>query len=173
MPDFAPYEPDAAGPGAPLHSVIRKATADDLDGLASIQLAAVTRTREDWASVIDKSFADDRLLLLAEIDGQVGAFAQSHFLEEHPVDHGPAGFYLTGLTVVPAFRRAGLGRELTTQRLDWIGDRAGEAWYFASVGNESSIRLHREFGFAEVRRSPVIHGVSFGVGEGVLFRASI
>lgn len=173
MPDFAPYDPAARGSGAPIRAVMRPATHGDLDGLASIQLTAVTRTRADWATVIDKSLSEDRLLLVAEVDGRIVAFAQSHFLEEHAVDHGPAGYYLTGVTVVPACRRAGLGREMTVARLDWINDRADEAWYFASLENRASIRLHSEFGFDEVRRAPVLHGVSFAAGEGALFRTDL
>ena len=173
MPDFAPYDPEARGSGAPIRAVIRPATRDDLDGLATIQLAVVTRTRDDWATVVDKSLGEDRLLLVAEADGQIAAFAQSHFLEEHPTDRGSAGFYLTGVTVVPAYRRSGLGREMTVARLDWIHDRADEAWYFASVDNNASIRLHQEFGFAEVRRAPVLHGVTFDSGEGALFRSDL
>ena len=170
MPDFAPFDPDATGSGAPVRALIREATHDDLDSLAAIRLAVVTRTREDWATVIDKALDDDRLLLVAEIDGEIGAFAQSHYLEEHPVDHGPAGFYLTGVTVIPAHRRTGLGRTLTAARLDWIGQRADTAWFFASADNAASIRLHEEFGFGEVCRGPVIHGVTFDSGEGILFR---
>lgn len=124
--------------------------------------------------MIGKSLEGNRLLLVANVDGHIAAFAQAHFLDEHPVDHGPAGCYLTGVTVVPSYRRSGLGRELTVARLDWINDRADEAWYFANANNRSSIQLHREFGFVEVGRAPIIHGVNFsGDGEGVLFRASL
>lgn len=171
MPDFAPFVPEGRGAAPPIKAVIRSATHDDLDGLSAIRLAVVTRTRDDWATVIDKALNEDRLLLVAEVDGEIGAFAQCHFLEEHAADHGPAGFYLTGVTVVPAHRRVGLGRELTVARLGWIHDRAEKAWYFASADNASSINLHTEFGFEEVRRAPVIHGVTFDSGEGILFRA--
>lgn len=173
MPDFAPYDPDARGSGAPIRAVIRPATHDDLDQLSGFTLAVVTRSRDDWAVMIDKSLAADRLLLVAEVGGRIVAFAQSHHLDEHPNDHGPAGFYLTGVTVQPAYRRSGLGRDMTVARLDWINDRADEAWYFASVENLASIHLHREFGFEEVRRASVLHGVSFDSGEGVLFRSDL
>ena len=94
-----------------------------------------------------------------------GSYAQ------HPVDHGPAGFYLTGVTVLSGYRRAGLGRSFTVARLDWIRKRADEAWYFANADNRTSIQLHLEFGFEEVRRAQVIHGVTFDGGEGILFRS--
>lgn len=174
MPGFSTYDPDSRGTGAPVSGVIRQAKHDDLDALTLIELTAITRTREDWQTVIDKAFDDpDRLLLVAEVDGDITGFAQTNFLEKHPVNHGPAGFYLTGVTVIPAYRRRGLGRALTVARLDWIRERANEVWYFASSANQSSIELHLAFGFEEVQRAGTIHGVTFDGGEGILFRASL
>lgn len=173
MPKFAPYDLTAKGLGAPVRAVIRRATHDDLDALAALKLAVVTRSRDDWADMIDKSLEDDRLLLVADIEGEIAGFAQAHFLEQHPVNHGPAGFYLTGVTVLSNYRRAGLGRSFTVSRLDWIRKRADEAWYFANADNRTSIQLHLEFGFEEVWRAQVIHGVTFDGGEGILFRSSL
>lgn len=66
---------------------IREATAADLDALAAIELAAVTRTRADWIEMIEKVRGHDRLLLVADMGGEIAGFAQTHFLAEHPVDH--------------------------------------------------------------------------------------
>lgn len=174
MPGFAPYQPYTRGTGEPAAAVIRAATRDDLDALTGIALTAVTRNRDDWATVVDKSLDDeDRILLVADVDGGIAAFGQAHFLSRHPVDEAPAGFYLTGVTVVPEYRRRGLGRRLTVARLDWIRERADVAWYFASSANKSSIDLHLAFGFAEVLRARTIHGVTFSDGEGILFRAAL
>ena len=174
MPGFAPYDPDSRGRDAPVSGVISQATLDDLDALTLIELTAITRTPADWQKVIDKAFDDpDRLLLLAEVDGDIAGFAQTNFLEKHPVKYGPAGFYLTGVTVIPAYRRRGLGRALTAARLDWIRERANEVWYFASSANQSSIELHLAFGFEEVQRAHAIHGVTFNAGQGILFHSSL
>ena len=170
MAHYASYEPEAKRSGGPFAAVIRPATYADVPDLAAIDITVVVRTAEDWTAAIDKSSRGERLLLVAEIDGTVAGFAQAHRLDEHPVDHAPAGYYLTGVTVLPHYRRAGLARDFTLARLDWIQDRADEAWYFAATENAASIRLHDQLGFAEVSRSSSIHGVSFDGRGGVLFR---
>lgn len=174
MSGFSPYNPEATGMGGPVLAVVREATPDDLEPLTAFELTTVSRTRDDWETVIEKSLTDDdRLLLVAEVAGDVAAFGQAHFLPLHLVDHSPPGFYLTGVTVQPAYRRGGLGRRLTVARLDWIRERADAVWYFASSANQSSIDLHRAFGFVEVSRARTIHGVTFDAGEGVLLRAEL
>jgi ribosomal protein S18 acetylase RimI-like enzyme len=150
---------------------IRPATRDDVDGL--LDMTVVVRTRDDWETAIDKAARGERLLLVAEVEGVIAAFGQAHHLDEHPVDHAPPGWYLTGVTVLPPYRRSGLAYRLTTARLDWIAERTHEAWYFANAQNAASIRLHDELGFTEVSRAPAIHGVSFDGGGGVLFRRGI
>ncbi|MET0822646.1 MAG: GNAT family N-acetyltransferase [Aeromicrobium sp.] len=153
--------------------VIRPATRDDVDGLLAFDMTVVVRTRDDWTGLIDKALRGERLLLVAEVAGEIAAFGQAHHLDEHAVDHAPAGWFLTGVTVLPHHRRQGLGASLTTARLDWIAQRSDSAWYFAAADNVASIRLHTELGFVEVSRAPSIHGVSFAGGEGVLFRRSL
>jgi GNAT superfamily N-acetyltransferase len=150
--------------------VIRPSTRSDVEGLLAFDMTVVVRTRDDWVDAIDKAERGERLLLVAEVDGVIAAFGQAHRLDEHPLDHAPAGWYLTGVTVLPAYRRSGLARRLTAARLAWIADRADEAWYFANEQNAASIRLHHAFEFVEVSRAPSIHGVSFDGGEGVLLR---
>jgi phosphinothricin acetyltransferase len=150
--------------------VLRPATHADVAGLTAIDITVVVRTAEDWERAVDKTLEGERQLLVAEIDGTIGAFAQAHRLDEHPVDHAPAGYYLTGVTVLPPYRRAGLGREFTLARLEWIRERADAAWYFAAAENAASIRMHQQLGFTEVGRVPSIHGVVFEAGHGVLFR---
>jgi ribosomal protein S18 acetylase RimI-like enzyme len=149
---------------------LRPATHDDVDGLLAFDMTVVVRTRDDWADAIDKSLRGERMLLVADVDGTIAAFAQAHHLDEHPADHAPAGWYLTGVTVLPDHRRRGLGTSLTTARLDWISQRSDSAWYFANADNAASIGLHTALGFVEVSRAPSIHGVRFTGAEGVLFR---
>jgi ribosomal protein S18 acetylase RimI-like enzyme len=170
---YASYEPEAIRQGPPIDAALRPATHADIDGLTAIDITVVVRTAEDWSRAIDKTLEGERLLLVAEIAGTIGAFAQAHRLDEHPVDHAPAGFYLTGFTVLPSYRRASLAREFTLARLAWIKKRADEAWYFAAAENTASIRLHQQLGFVEVARAPSIHGVAFDAAEGVLFRRAL
>ena len=58
----------------------------------------------------------------------------------------PAGFYLGGVVVNPAFRRMGIGRALTQLRIEWVNDQAARLFYFANARNQATIDLHAEFG---------------------------
>jgi aminoglycoside 6'-N-acetyltransferase I len=84
----------------------------------------------------------------------------------------PAGHYLAGITVLPAFRRRGLASGLTEARLQWIWERADDAWYVVNARNQASLALHRKWGFREVGRGPGFHTVTFDGGEGVLLSAA-
>ena len=90
-----------------------------------------------------------------------------------PADTGPLGYYLTGVFVAPDRRHGGIGTALTQARLDWIGERADAAWFFANARNAASIELHRRFGFEEVSRRFSFPGLTFDGGEGILFRARL
>ncbi len=85
----------------------------------------------------------------------------------------PEGWYLGGVIVRPAWRRRGIGAALTAERLAWIAQRAGEAYYFVNARNRASIALHEPFGFVEVTRDFAFPGVTFEGGEGILFRAPL
>jgi ribosomal protein S18 acetylase RimI-like enzyme len=87
-----------------------------------------------------------------------------------PADTVPPGYYLTGLFVLPEQRGRGIGTALTRVRLDWIGERAADAWFFANARNTASIELHRRLGFEEVSRRFSFPGLTFEGGEGILFR---
>ena len=73
----------------------------------------------------------------------------------------PRGWYLTGVIVGPAFRRRGIGAELTRRRLAWVAERANEAFYFASAMYLSSIDLHTRFGFRQVNPDFAFPGAMF------------
>jgi len=64
----------------------------------------------------------------------------------------PAGCYLSGVLVDPAWRRHGIGTALTWARLRWVFARADEAFYVAGADNIASFRLHAALGFQELKR---------------------
>src|SRR5947209_20025307 len=114
----------------------------------------------------------ERWLLVAEIGGEAAAFGRvKHAGELTDWTGGPVprGWYLTGVIVGPAFRRRGIGAELTRRRLAWVAERADEAFYFASARNLSSIDLHAQFGFREVKPDFAFPGATFTGGRGVMF----
>ena len=75
-----------------------------------------------------------------------------------------------GIFVVPEQRGKGIGTGLTRMRLDWIRQRAAEAWFFANARNTASIALHRKLGFGEASRRFSFPGLTLDGGEGILFR---
>jgi ribosomal protein S18 acetylase RimI-like enzyme len=116
------------------------------------------------------------LTAVAECDGVVAGFGRSRWVEaitdcRYSV---PGGWYLLGVIVTPEMRRRGIATALTRYRLEWIGRRANEAFYFANSLNGASIDLHAKLGFIEIQRPFAFPDASFsGGGVGVLFRASL
>ncbi|MCO4262536.1 GNAT family N-acetyltransferase [Pseudarthrobacter sp. MDT3-26] len=89
-------------------------------------------------------------------------------------DDGPApsGHYLAGVTVLPAWRRRGVGAALTEARLRWVWARASEAWYVVNADNLVSIELHRRWNFTEMARGPRFHTTTFTGGLSLLMCAA-
>jgi ribosomal protein S18 acetylase RimI-like enzyme len=157
---------------------IREGGVADLDECAGLaRLAGAERTRGEWNESFRRSFEDPaHLLVVADSEGRIGAYGRAGLFEpapDAPDDTVPRGFYLTGVVVLPEQRGRGIATALTRARLDWIGKRAPEAWYFANARNTASIELHRRFGFEEVSRRFSFPGLTFEGGEGILFRASL
>jgi GNAT superfamily N-acetyltransferase len=179
---FADYHPSPAGQRrAPLPEgiVFAAAGSPDVEGIARLIAAregftheqALERARRWLAMPTDKHFQ-----LVARLDSSVVAHGRAAYTcvearaGQEPV---PIGWYLSGVTVDPTFRRRGIGRELTRRRLAWIAERATEAFYFANSRNLASIDLHRPFGFEEICRPFQFPGATFSGGIGVLFRARL
>ena len=55
--------------------------------------------------------------------------------------------------------------------MEWLAERADQAYYFANSSNRASIALHALFGFEELTHDFWYPDVSFTGGEGILFRA--
>ncbi|PFG42236.1 acetyltransferase (GNAT) family protein [Isoptericola jiangsuensis] len=115
------------------------------------------------AAVVD----DDRLVVVAAVDGEVVGWAKTH---RYRVADGAAraGHYLGGVTVHPRWRRHGIGTLLTTARMEWLAVRTDRVHYLVNARNGESIALHRRWGFVEVARARSFHGVTFAGGSGVL-----
>src|SRR5712691_2899707 len=134
--------------GATTGIVIRPALPADVEpciALAAGSGEPPTGLTEDLADA-------DRLLLVAERAGRVIGYGRAVWFQPGdgaPADTAPAGYYLVGLAVDASYRRRGIGSRLTRARLEWIGTRAAEAWYFANTRNTGSIGLHAWFGFRE------------------------
>lgn len=156
---------------------IRRATDADLAAIEQVEaLAGRTATASMLLPVLDDA---DRVLLVAEArDARGGApqivgWGKTHHYAT-PDGPAPAGHYLGGVTVAPAWRRRGVASRLVAARLAWIRGLPGaqDACYVVNARNAASLALHEPFGFVEVARGPRFHGVEFDGGEGVLLRVA-
>jgi ribosomal protein S18 acetylase RimI-like enzyme len=176
---FAEFAPGArAGPrlGAPEGLVIRPGRPADLPALAAIAAEREGEPTADWQARFERIFAttaagDSCLFVAALGETMVGYGKCAYFSPptDSPPNVAPAGFYLTGVVVDPAFRRRGLGLELTRARLEWIRERGPIAYYFANERNRVTIELHRALGFVELTRDFSHPHVRFEGGAGIFF----
>ena len=184
MSKFAEYVPGRAGGLPPLSDaeglVIRAATKTDLLPLAAIAAEREGEAVEEWEERFARLYAQvtsgAAALLVAVLDGEpIGYGKVGHFTPPagSPPNVAPAGWYLTGLVVAPAFRRRGVGMRLTAARLAWIAERSREVFYFANAKNRVTIELHAKLGFVE-RTTDFFHPhVRFEGGAGILFTCDL
>lgn len=173
---FAEFEPTKSSVQLAHGVVLRAAAKSDIEALVAIEDQvrggdAELRRRGFFGKFERLSVNPERSqIVLAELSQEIVGYAEVAWLGS---DGGvaPAGYYLVGCTLLPAWRRQGIGRKLTAQRLKWIAERGDTAWYFANAQNLSSIALHQEFGFREIARAPQIQRTEFSGGVGVLFGA--
>jgi ribosomal protein S18 acetylase RimI-like enzyme len=181
---FAEFD-DSAGARCnkelPSELCIRPATIADAEAVGRISAERESGVAAEHAErfrreVRDASKRGTSQVLVAELDGQVVGFGRTRYFDEErcgAAGEAPEGWYLAGVVVDPRFRRRGVGSRLTTERLEWIAQRSGSAYYFANALNRVSIALHERFGFAELARGPEFCGVSFTGGEGILFEVDL
>jgi len=176
---FAAYEPHPRHVLPKLSNVvIRPSQLSDRDPLARIAQQRNGGKLSEYLSRFDRDLTNsprspDDLWLTAEVNGAPVGYGKVSLIVpaiEAPPNHAPHGYYLGGVSVAPEWRRRGIGIELTRRRVEWISQRAPEAFYFANVRNRASIDLHAKVGFVELTRDFYLPGASFVGGIGVLFR---
>ena len=115
-----------------------------------VQRVAPGDRGEQFASDITD---DSRQMLVAKADGQVIAYGRVAKLAAGEAAPGtPAGYYLSGVLVDPAWRGRGIATALTRARLRWVFAHADEAFYVAGADNIASLHLHAALGFQEMKR---------------------
>ncbi|MBS2536332.1 GNAT family N-acetyltransferase [Catenulispora sp. NF23] len=169
---FAEYLPSPVSRAAAVVPALAEAVGDDLGALAEVQVEARGGVVSDWTGRIGRTLGDERsMVVVARVGAEVAGYANVIHLAVHAGDGAPEGHYLMGVSVVPRWRRRGIGDALTRWRMAWVWEREPDVWCFISAANPASIDLHLGLGFVEVRRAPVLQGVPFDCGEGVLLRA--
>jgi ribosomal protein S18 acetylase RimI-like enzyme len=128
---------------------VRDATAEDLHATAAIIATDVAGEVEDWCTRFAEALADStRLFMVAEVEGVIVGFGHARFVARDPAGGSgpPGGWYLSGVTVAPEYRRRGIGLALTTERLKRL--RGEVVHYAAEPENMATIALHERLGFA-------------------------
>ena len=169
--DGVDADPRTPPPGV----VCRRAGPDDDLALAALAQDHYGGDLVAWRSRLRRGVdRRDGCVFLAGHDGEVVGYGKAGWCEPHgPEDAAPAGLYLTGVVVAPAWRRRGVGAALTTARLAWARGRAECVWAFTNARNAGSLALHERLGFARVGRAASYLGEPFDGGVGVLLRAEI
>lgn len=165
---FAEHRPDLRGtPDAAV--AVRVATPDDIDAVV-----AVAATRGDRPSRFRDQVASwvqdpARYVLVADRDGDVVGWAMlARWVDQPDV---PDGWYVSALTVHPAWRRRHAGDRLLRALLTCDLAADGPVRSVVNAGNGPSLALHRRHGFVEVRRAATLAGITFVGGTGVLLAA--
>jgi ribosomal protein S18 acetylase RimI-like enzyme len=171
---FAAYEPDAHGHRAAV--LVEPLAQRHLDACVALAVQREGGDPAAWRTALEGGIgATDRASFVGLVEGQLVGYSTVAWLAPgigHPNSAAPDGWYLLGLVVDPDFRRLGVGRRLTAERLRWLRGRAERVWYFASNANRASIDLHTEFGFSLTAENVDFPGVSF-TGTGLLFGADL
>jgi ribosomal protein S18 acetylase RimI-like enzyme len=133
--------------------VVRDATEADLD--TTVELIAAHRggDLDEWRRLFTHALHDyKRHFVVALVGPRVIGFGHTKFVERDAgnIDEGtpPAGWYLSGVTVHPNYRRLGVGTALTRARLDRLRGKTDVVYYAAEPDNLATLALHALFGFS-------------------------
>jgi len=108
----------------------------------------------------------DAIHVVAEVHGQVVGTSAVMVWPEHA--DSPKGWYVSGITVVPSWRRRRVGDRMLAFELASF-DRAREpARSVINVINRASLDLHARHGFVEAARAAQFAGITFTGGMGLL-----
>jgi ribosomal protein S18 acetylase RimI-like enzyme len=126
------------------------------DVSSAVELAVrVLRVKPgDLGEQFASDITDDlRHMFVAKASGQVVAYGRVIELAADEAGPGtPAGCYLSGVLVDPAWRRRSIAAQLTQARLRWAFARTDTVFYVTGADNVASLHLHAAFGFQEMKR---------------------
>ena len=169
MPLYAEYSSTVHGH---VHAGVGVRVAESSDASAIVAVDVTRQPRPDThlAWVTEELVRTDALHVVAEVDGVViGSSAVKVWSGHGDV---PLGWYVSGITVVPEWRRRYVADRMLSAELAWMDSRGGSTWSVVSAANGASIDLHHRHGFREVARAATFAGLTFTGGTGVLLRRS-
>ncbi|MCG2803423.1 MAG: GNAT family N-acetyltransferase [Cellulomonas sp.] len=167
MAPFAVYDPHAHGVKDSA-VVVRHARPDDAVSIVAVDATRQPRTPSylDWVTA--ELARTDAYHVVAQCGEEVvGASAVK--LWPSPAD-APTGWYVSGITVVPGWRRRRIGERMLELELADVDRLHEPTWCVVNARNGASLDLHTRHGFVEVTRAPAFAGITFSGGTGVLLR---
>lgn len=174
MSGYAEYESVPSIRRQPTSIAVRVATADDAPAIASVERAARGVVPEGFLEAVRiLPTRPDALVLVATVAPKAGTDDGLHFVgwtgarHRDPAD-APAGWYISGLAVIPDARRRGVAQALLLALREAIPGEAGPLRSIVNARNLASLALHRSCGYNELSRGPTFLGVQFTGGKGVL-----
>jgi ribosomal protein S18 acetylase RimI-like enzyme len=111
-----------------------------------------------WVARFEGDVADNgKYPVVAVVADVVVGYARTVSFEPDagsPANVAPGGYYLLGLGVAADYRRRGIARLLTEERLRWLVGRGAEGvYYYTDRDNRGSHRLHEQLGFRQITDS--------------------
>ncbi|HEY8717163.1 GNAT family N-acetyltransferase [Pengzhenrongella sp.] len=165
---FAAFAPEVHGEIVP-RVVVRRAVPADLSGILGIDAVRGPLKPGHPQRVLDQITDLATFTIVAQIDELVVGSSMARWWSGY--ENAPDGYYVSGVTVQPAWRRHRIGDGLLTELLTWIWQREDSAWSVINAQNLPSLALHERRGFREVARGRTLAGITFVGGAGVLLQA--
>ena len=128
-------------------------TAADVASAVELAVRVLRVKPGDRGEQFASDITDDRCqMFVAKANAQVVAYGRVIELADEAGPGIPAGCYLRGVLVDPAWRRQGIATELTRARLRWAFARTDKVFYVTGADNIASLHLHAALGFQEMKR---------------------
>ncbi len=178
MADYEPRPPGTPDLPSPADLAIRMARSADAAAIASISAEreghdAVTIQPRIEGELSLPEFGDRLGVWVATAGPDVLGFGRARW-DDQAEGTGPravpAGWYLMGVVVRPAWRRRGVGRALLQARLAWVAERADRVYAVTSEHNRVSQTLLEGAGFVVVGRNVTHPRITFNKGVGLLLQ---
>jgi len=162
---FEEYDPQVHGV-EDASVVVRHAGSDDAAAIATVDATREPRppSHLDW--VVAQLARGDAIHVVAECHGQVVGASAVKVWPEHA--DAPAGWYVSGITVMPSWRRRRVGDRMLALELAGVDRLHEPTWSVVNARNGASLDLHARHGFVEVARAAAFAGITFTGGTGLL-----
>lgn len=178
------FEPSIKSTTLPEGIIFRLATRADLNAISN--LMAERNPFQSFAEIEASTNREiDRVesgvaykLFVAELRGSVLGFCRFYHSDGLPpnkkINPSPEGWYGMGILVSSKSRRQNIARFLSTERIKVLKSLGAIDFYsVVDANNLTSMKMHQEFGFVEIKRAPGFLHISFNDSIGCLYKLSI